>query len=181
MKMIFRLVLALMAVAFLFEESRAQMSQGQENLPVSVKDLPVSVKELKNAPAEIVVDGKSLSLSTSPWRDFSPGPPADARPLMLGLKVVTTDKKDFPSGVRVERVWLIFGEQIWDVSPRISDLSATQQRWIKCSISPECEVPTQKGPTDGPIFFVDVVVRLIDKQGKPHLIQAKKQRVTGVS
>lgn len=180
MKMFFRLVLALMSVAFLFEESRAQ-SQAQENLPVSVKDLPVSVKELKNAPAEIVVDGKSLSLSTSPWRDYSPGPPGYGRPLMLGLKVVTTDKKDFPGGVRVDRVWLVFGEQIWDVTPRISDLSATKQRWIKCSVSPECEVPTQMGPTEGPIFFVDVVVRLIDKEGKPHLIQAKKQRITGVS
>ena len=49
MKMIFRLVLALMSLAFLFEETRAQMRQAQENVPVSVK-------ELRNAPAEIVLD-----------------------------------------------------------------------------------------------------------------------------
>ncbi len=57
MKLILRSVLGLMSVAFLFQERAAQLDQAKEKLPISIKDL-------RNAPAEIVVDGKSLSLST---------------------------------------------------------------------------------------------------------------------
>jgi hypothetical protein len=111
MKVIFRLVLALMSVAFLFKEIPAQMDQAQETLPISIK-------ELRNAPAEIVLDGKSLSLSTYVWRDFAPSSSvgADGSPLIVTLKVATSDKKPFPSGVRIDRAWVLFGEQIWEAS-----------------------------------------------------------------
>ena len=178
MKVIFRLLLALMSVAFLFKEIPAQMSQAQENVPVSVK-------ELGNAPTEIVLDGKSLSLSAYLWRDFSPSAWGyNGSPLMLGLKVATTDKKAFPSGVRVGRAWVLFGEQIWEASDfrsRPRGLSDNKEGWIKCSVSPECVIPTRDGPTWGPGVFVDVVVRLIDKEGKHHLIQAQKQYINATS
>jgi hypothetical protein len=178
MKIIFRLVLGLMSVAFLFKEIPAQMSQAKENLPVSVK-------QLRNAPAKIVLDGKSLSLSAYLWRDFSPGAWGyNGSPLKLGLKVATTDKEAFPSGVRVERVWVLFGEQIWEASDFRSlrrGLSDNKEGWINCSVSPVCEVPTRDGPQWSPGVFVDVVVRLIDKEGKHHLIQAQKQYINATS
>lgn len=176
MKVIFRLLLALMSVAFLFKEIPAQISQAKENLPVSVK-------ELRNAPTEIVLDGKSLSLSAYLWRDFSPGA-WGGRPLMASLKVATSDKKAFPSGVRMERAWVLFGEQIWEVPNfrfRGRRLSDNKEMWIKCSVSSGCEITFSEGPEWGPGVFVDVVVRLIDKEGKHHLIQAKKQHIIATS
>lgn len=179
MKMIFRLVLGLMSVAFLFKEIPAQMSQAQEKVPVSVK-------ELRNAPAEIVLDGKSLSLSAYLWRDFSPGTWGNngSSPLMASLKVTTSDKKAFPSGVRMERAWVLFGEQIWEVPDfrfRGRRLSDNKEMWIMCSVSSGCEISFSEGPQWGPGVFVDVVVRLIDKEGNHHLIQAKKQHIIATS
>ena len=178
MKIIFSLLLALMSLSFLFKENPAQMSQGQETVTVSVK-------ELRNAPTEIVLDGKSLSLSAYLWRDFSPGAwDYKGRPLKLGLKVATTDKKAFPGGVRVGRAWVLFGEQIWEASDlrsRPRGLSDNNEAWINCSVSPECIIPTRDGPQWGPGVSVDVVVQLIDKEGKRHLIQAQKQYINATS
>jgi len=177
MKAIFRSVLALMALAFLFEETPARMRQAQEKEPVSIN-------ELRSAPAEIVLDGKSLSLSAFLWRDFSPGAWGYNRPLMASLKVTTSDKKAFPSGVRMERAWILFGEQIWEVPDfrfRGRRLSDNKEMWIMCSVSSGCEISTSEGPQWGPGVFVDVVVRLIDKEGKHHLIQVKKQHIIATS
>jgi len=176
MKVIFRLLLAFMSVAFLFKEIPAQMSHDKEKLQVSVK-------ELRNAPTEIVLDGKSLSASANLWRDFMPGPPGN-RPLRASLKVTTSDKTAFPSGVRMERAWILFGEQIWEVpdfrfrGKRISD---NKEIWIMCSVSTGCEISTAEGPEWSPGVLVDVVMRLIDKEGKHHLIQAKQQKIEATS
>lgn len=178
MKVIFRLLLALMSVAFLFKEIPAQMSQAQESVPVSVK-------ELRNAPTEIVLDGKSLSLSAYLWRDFSPGAWSyNGSPLMASLKVATSNKKAFPGGVRMERAWVLFGEQIWEVPDfrfRGRRLSDNKEMWINCSVSSGCEITFSEGPQWGPGVFVDVVARLIDKEGKHHLIQAQKQHIIATS
>lgn len=175
MKMIFTLMLALMSVAFLFEQARAQMGQFQENVPVSIK-------ELRDAPTEIVLDGRSLSLSAYLWRNFMPGNRDSS--LMMGLKVATSDKQAFPSGVRLDRAWVLFGEQIWEVLPfrgRFKDFP-NKEGWIKCSDSPVCEVPSVRGgPTWSRGALVDVVLRLIDREGKHHLIQAQKQHINAAN
>jgi hypothetical protein len=177
MKLIFRLVLGLMSVAFLFKEIPAQMDQAKENLPVSIKDL-------RNAPAEIVLNGKSLSLSTYVWRDFAPSTGtssgSDGSPLIVTLKVATSDKQAFPSGVRMERAWVLFGEEIWEASDFRSQVKSpfhNRDGWINCSDSPVCEATAREGPKWGPGAFVDVVVRLIDKEGQHHLIQAPRQYI----
>ena len=176
MKVILRLLLVFMSMAFLFREIPAQISPDKEKEPVSVK-------ELRNAPIEIVLDGKSLSASAGLWRDFSPGP-AGNRPLMASLKVTTSDKTAFPSGVRMDRAWILFEEQIWEVpdfrfrGKRISD---NKEMWIMCSISRGCEISTAEGPEWSPGVLVDVVMQLIDKEGKRHLIQAKQQKIEATS
>lgn len=179
MKVILRLVLGLMSVAVLFIEIPAQTDQAKENLPVSVKDL-------RNAPTEIVLDGKSLSLSTYLWRDFNPGPGCgpDGSPLMVGLKIATSDKQAFPSGVRLDRAWVLFGEQIWEASDfrsQVKSPSLNKDGWINCSASPVCEATAREGPKWGPGVLVDVVVRIIDKEGQHHLIQATGQDINATN
>jgi len=175
MNAIFTLVLALIPTAFPFNQIPALAGQAKENLPVSISDL-------RNAPTEVVLDARSLSLSAYPWRDFMPGawPAPDGSPMMVGLKVATSDKKPFPSGVRMDRAWVLFGAQMWEVADlrgRLKGRLYNADSWITCSDSPVCEVTARDGPKWGPGVYVDVVVRLTDKEGRHYLLQAPKQYV----
>ena len=175
MNIIFTLLLPLIPAAFPFMQFPAQVGQSKENLSISIKDL-------RNAPTEIVLDGRSLSLSAFPWRDFMPTTSwgADGSPMMVVLKVATIDKKPFPSGVRMDRVWVLFGEQVWETSKLRDQMRSPpydKDSWINCSDSPVCEATARNGPKWGPGVFVDVVVRLTDKEGRHHFLQVPKQRV----
>ncbi len=175
MNTIFILLLALIPSAFPFVQLPAQTGQSKENLSVSIKDL-------QSAPPEVVIDGRSLSLSAYPWRDFMPGTSAggDGSPMMVVVKVATSDKKPIPSGVRMDRVWVLFGEQVWETS-ELRDQPKTppynKDLWVNCSDLPVCEVTARGGPKWGPDVFVDVVVRLTDNEGRHHLLQVPKQYV----
>jgi len=56
MNIILTFLLALIPAAFPFKQLPAQVGQSKENLSVSIDDL-------RNAPIEVVLDGRSLSLS----------------------------------------------------------------------------------------------------------------------
>jgi hypothetical protein len=175
MNTIFTLLLALIPAAFPFMQLPAQVGQSNENLSASVKDL-------RNAPREVVLDGRSLSLSAYPWRDFMPGPfpGTEGSPMMVVLRVATSDEKPFPSGVRIDRAWVLFGEQAWEASEfraRVKSPPYDKDSWINCADSPVCEATARDGPKWGPGVFVDVVVRLTDKEGRHYLLQAPKQCV----
>ena len=141
----------------------------------------LSVKDLRNAPTMIVVDNRALHLSAYPWRDFAPGSMGgDGSPLMVAFKVTSDDKQALPNGLRMERAWVLFGEEVWEVS-NLRGGNARQgeakDTWIKCPNSPVCEVTVQGGPKWGPGVYVDVVLRLSDKEGKQYLLQAPNQYV----
>lgn len=170
---IFILLLALMPSASPFDQHPAQKSQSKETAPISIS-------ELRKAPAKVVIDGRSLTLSAYLWRDFMPGAALgpNGTPMMAVFNVATADKKLFPSGVRIERAWVLFGEQVWEpgeFDPRTKD--SRQDKDSSCPDTPVCEVSARNGPKWGPNIYVDVVVRLIDKQGRHHLLQATKQYV----
>jgi len=178
MNAIFTLVLVLIPAACPFKQFPALGGQAKENRSVSVNDL-------RNAPTEVLLDGSSLSLSAYPWRDFMPGiwSGPDGSPMMVGFKVATSDKKPLPSGVRADGAWVLFGEQIWEISDlrrnvaRIPDNKDSSEKWINCPASPVCKFTVRDGPKWGPGVFVDVVVRLTDKEGGQHLLRAPKQYV----
>ena len=103
-----------------------------------------------------------------------------ASPMMVVLKVATTDKKPFPSGVRMDRAWVLFCEQMWEASEfraQVKGPRNNKDSWINCAESPVCEATARDGPRWGPGVFVDVVVRLTDKEGRHYLLQAPKQYV----
>jgi hypothetical protein len=177
MNIIFTLLLALIAAAYPFQKFPALVGQSKENLSVSIIDL-------RKAPTEVVLDGKSLSLSAYLWRDFNPSSPPDGTPMMAVFKVATSDKKPFPSGVRMDRAWVLFGEQMWETSKFRAQVKRPpdgKDSWVNCPHSPVCEADARDGPKWGPDVFVDVVVRLIDKEGRHHLLQAPKQCVQGTT
>ena len=179
MNVIITLLLPLILGAFPLGHPPAQVRQSKEKLSIAIKDL-------RNAPTEVDIDGRSLSLSAYPWRDFMPGSfnGPDGSPMMVVLKVATNDKKPFPSGVRLDRVWVLFGEQVWDTSKLRDQMKSPpddKDSWINCSDSPVCEVTARNGPKWGPDVFVDIVVRLTDKEGQHHLLQIPKQCVNATN
>lgn len=178
MNVILSLILALMFAASPLKQPRALVCQTKENLSVSIKDL-------RTAPTVVVLDNKSLHLSAYPWRDFMPGSGgSEGSPMMVGLRVTSADKQPLPSGLRMDRAWVLFGEQIWEVPDfNFKGRIAGQQKdsWIKCPVSPVCEISVHGGPRWGPSVYVDVVVRLTDSEGREHFLQAPNQFVIATS
>lgn len=167
MNMILSLVVTSMLVA-----SPLLVGQIKQNSSVSIKDL-------RNAPTTIVIDNRSLHLSAGASRDFSPGPPGlDASALMVGVKVTTADQKPIPKGVRMDRVWVLFGEEVWEAPIRGRIIGQDKWiNWMNCGDRPVCEISVSNGPKWTPGAYVDVVVRLTDSEGKPHLLQVQNQRI----
>ena len=176
MNLILSLMLALMPAASPFTQLCALDGQTKP-------DLSVSIKDLRNAPTVVVIDNRSLHLSAYPWRDLAPVTGvADGRPLMVAVKVASADKQPLPSGIRMDRAWVLFGEETWEVSNlkgRRAGQDQDKDSWINCSDSPQCETTLRDGPKWGPDVYVDVVVRFIDSQGKAYFLQAPKQYVIG--
>jgi len=174
MNVILSLMLALMPAASPLKQLRALAGQTKENLSVSIKDL-------RNAPTMVVVNNKSLHLSIYPWQDFAPGArEPDGSPVMVALKVTSADKQPLPSGIRMDRAWILFGDQAWEVSLRGRKAGEDKDSPINCPASPVCEISIQ-GPNWGRVFYVDVVLRLIDSEGQEHLLQAPNQFVIATS
>ncbi|HKR21953.1 MAG TPA: hypothetical protein VJS17_05120 [Pyrinomonadaceae bacterium] len=139
----------------------------------------VPIKDLRDAPETVVVGNKSLKLFAYAWRDFAPSSTSHGSPLMVAVKLTSADKEALPN-VRMERVWVVFGEQVWEVSNlRGPGQDRDKDTWINCSKIPECQVTVRDGPQWGPEVFVDVIVRLKDSEGKEHLLRAPKQKVIG--
>src|SRR5678815_1216011 len=111
MNIISSFLFPVVAIAFTLTQGPAQVVQSNEQPPLSIK-------ELRNVPTEIVVDSRSFSLTSYPWRDFMPTnlPAPNGSPLMVVLKIATTDKKPLPGEVRLERAWVLFGEEMWEAS-----------------------------------------------------------------
>jgi hypothetical protein len=174
MNVILSLMLALIPAASQFRQSPAFMDQKQENSSVSIKDL-------RSAPTVVVLDNKSLSLSAYLWRDFNPMQGANGSPLMVTFKLAGADKKPIPSGVRMDRAWVLLGDEIWEASDlrgRIPAQVPAKDSWINCSALPVCGTTVRDGPKWGPGVSVDVVVLLTDSEGKHYFLQAPKRYIT---
>ena len=171
MNVILSFMLVLMPAAF---PLRAFVVQTKQSPPVSVKDL-------RKAPTQVVLDNKTLQMSAYPWRDFMPGAwGPDGSPLMVVLKVTSTERQPLPKGLRLDHAWVLFGEESWEVSDlrgRLGPRNEDQDLWINCSASPACQVTLRNGPKWGPRVRVDVVVHLTDSAGKEYFLQAPNQYV----
>ncbi len=75
-------------------------------------------------------------------------PMIDGKPMIAVLKVATSNKKPFPSGVRLDRAWDLFGEQMWETSEfraQVKGPPYSKDSWVNCSDSPVCEAVARDG------------------------------------
>jgi hypothetical protein len=109
--------------------------------------------ELREAPTSVILAGQPFALPVSLYRDFAPSSPADGRPLAAVVRL-----PDHLAAVRVERVWVLLGEQVW--SADVEQVAGTQD-WV-----------ARDGPKWGPGVAVDVVARLREPGGEGVLVRA---------
>jgi hypothetical protein len=134
--------------------------------PTSPSD--VTRSQLAAAPTRIVADGKTLTLTTSLWRDFMPISPPDGRPLAAVLTIAAEDGSPVPATVTADTSWVIHSSEVWT--------AAVEQR-PRAETAPAYEVIARNGPKWGPDVSVDVVVRLIDSSGRAFLLRAPAQPI----
>jgi hypothetical protein len=134
--------------------------------PTSPSD--VSRDQLVSAPTRIVADGKTLTLTTSLWRDFMPISPPDGKPLVAVLTIAADDGSAVPATVTADTSWVILSSDVWT--------AAVEQR-SRAETAPAYEVIARNGPKWGPDVTVDVVVRLTDSTGRTFLLRAAGQTI----
>lgn len=67
-------------------------------------------------------------------------------------------------------LWRASGET-FKLRDQLNSPPNEKDSWIKCSDLPVCETTVRNGPKWGPGVFVDVIVRLTDKEGRHHLLR----------
>ena len=128
-----------------------------------------SVFALRAAPTMITAGGVSVQLAPFVYRDFQPISPPDGKPMTAILRVKTADGSAFPTGVRIDSAWVLYGRAVW---------AATVQEEISAQPgSPVREWVVRNGPKWGPGVSVDVVVELVETVGSTSLLRASDQLV----
>jgi len=141
-------------------------AQGGPTAPESA-----SASTLATAPTDVVVDGKTLTLGASLWRDFQPISPPDGKPMIAALQVRTGDGSAVPTTVTADRVWLVHGTAVWSGVPR--------EERPRQDTEPIYELVARDGPKWEPGILVDVVVQLRDANGRLSRVRAANQLVRG--
>ena len=141
---------------------------GCEDLGVAVPPT-LPVETLLAAPETLVVQNRTLTLSTNLWRDFMPSPDGDRSQLIALVYVEAVDPAPLPAGVSSDAVWIVSGKEVW-----------------KSFFSDEPRPPGEQRPNricaiarDGPRWNgnVDVIVRVLDGHGKAFLLRAARQNI----
>ena len=124
-------------------------------------------QEVADAPNEIVVGNATLRLNVFPWRDFQPGVgPTDTR-LMAQFQIEVTGGS-LPSGLRVERGWLVRENEAW--------ISVPQQEGTASSAT-RVEYMSRGGPTWPVGTLVTGVLQLRDAANNSYLLRSSAQAI----
>ena len=130
---------------------------------------PLPVNQLRSAQLIARVDGKDLILSPYLYRDFQPVAPPDGQPLIAGLRVFAADSSAVPASIRVDAVWVVYGDQVWAAT-------AGEERFENLP-TPYYQVIARNGPKWGPGVRVDVVVRIRHSSNATSLLRAADQLI----
>jgi hypothetical protein len=124
---------------------------------------------LRAAPTTVTLSGETLRLMPYVYRDFQPVSPPDGRAMIAILRVQTTGGSAFPTGVRVDAAWVVFGQEVWTAS--VEETAGVQPG------SPMGEWVIRNGPKWGPGVNVDVIVELRTSTGSTSLLRASDQLI----
>ena len=70
-------------------------------------------RQFASSPTQTMIAGKMIRFEASLNRDFMPICTRNGRPMSAFLRLCTLDKSPFPTGVRIEKAWVIRDHQAW--------------------------------------------------------------------
>ncbi|HXE79510.1 MAG TPA: hypothetical protein VNK41_02065 [Vicinamibacterales bacterium] len=129
---------------------------------------PVPISELSSAPTQISAGGATLKLDASLWRDFMPISPPDGKPLSVVARMTTTDGSRVPESLRVEKLFVVHGGEAWETHVEERPRNQT---------APAYELTARNGPKWGPGVKVDVIVRVVDSDGRTSLLRVPDREI----
>jgi hypothetical protein len=132
-----------------------------------------SADELIDTPLSAVVDGKDMVLSSTIFRSFAPGTPANGGPLTATLVVSFTDGSFVPTTLVLDSVWVVSGNHVWTTT--------TNAVFMENPPNTELKALVLDGPKWGPDIFVDVILRIVDTGGTPHRVRAANQVISRIN
>ena len=153
---------------FLASMAACSLGIGCASNPVAPDPMP-SISVLRAAPTTVTLSGETLRLVPYVYRDFQPVSPPDGRAMIAVLHVQATGGSAFPTGVRVESAWVVFGQEVWTAS--VEEGAGVQPG------SPMGEWVIRNGPKWGPGVNVDVIVALRTSTGSTSLLRAPDQLI----
>jgi hypothetical protein len=143
-----RIAVAIAAIA-------AAMSIGCGDSPTAPDP---TINDLRRAPLAVTVDGTSVALQASLWRNLMPSVPPAGSPLLVTVRLSTA-----VTGASIDRMWVLLGDETWETTPeRLGGAS---------------EWTARGGPQWTPGSRVDVIARLRAMDGRAQLVRAADQVV----
>jgi hypothetical protein len=139
--------------------------------PVPTAPDSASASTLTTAPTSVVIEGKTLTLGASLWRDFQPISLPDGKPMITRLQVQSRDGSAVPTAVTADTVWLVHGTEVWSGVPR--------EERSRHDTAPIYEVVARDGPKWEPGILVDVILQLRDASGRVLRLRVANQLVRG--
>jgi hypothetical protein len=126
--------------------------------------------EIVNAPNDIVVGGTTLRLESYLWRDFQPGTSPDTR-LLAQLRIRAEAGSVIPSGVVIEKAWLIMNDEAWVSTPRQEGPPSSES---------SVEYMSRSGPLWSVGAQVTAVVQVRDAANNSYLLRAAPKEIKRV-
>jgi hypothetical protein len=117
-----------------------------------------TVVDLRRAPLTVTVDGTSVALQASLWRNLMPSVPPASSPLLATIRLSAT-----VTNASIDRMWVLLGDETWETTPE--RLGGTSE-WS-----------ARGGPQWTPGSRVDVVARVRSMDGRAQLVRAADQIV----
>ena len=127
--------------------------------------------DLSHAPPSTVIDGRTITLSASVWRNVMPPVPPEVRGLGVGIFLDASDTtRPFPAVIETDHVWVVKSDaETWEsnlaVAPGPLFPKNEMWRWAL------------DGPQWDPGIYVDVVVRLTDGLHRVWLLRVPHQLI----
>ena len=118
---------------------------------------------LSSATKEVIISDYYYTLSARLWRDFQPISPPDGKPLILVVDIIESNSKNIPATVVADSFWVINGDQIWSGILSTEEHSAAPLNTRRIII--------RDGPKWEPGNYVDLVVRLLDRDQNIHWLK----------
>lgn len=135
----------------------------------SPQDIPI--KTLLSAENTLLIENKSVVLSTYLQRDFQPISPPDGKPLIAVASVETTDSSIISSSINLNAIYIVYNNQVWKsffTNEERPSIEMRQYRIVKIA---------RDGPKWGPKIYVDVIVSL-EVGNNNLLLKASKQYIS---